>query len=320
MKIQTCSFHTFEIAHTTDLKHKGIFIHLIDEQGRSAWGEATPLPKRSQETLEEALSQFHDILPKILNFEWTPDSYLQAIQEMNLFSSVIFGLESALSNLLHPFKEFALPTSALLMGSPAQILEQAQRRFQEGFSSAKLKVSNLSFQDAARLIHALKDMFRLRIDVNKAWNTSDSLNFFRQFPLDTFDYVEEPFQNSLDLDHFPHPLAIDESYPHSLSLQQLESLPTLKAIIYKPTLQGGMLACLPLCSWANHRNVKIVLSSSFESDLGLTQIALLAYRLNLTCPIGIGTYHYLETPMCIPHLEFDKSVVHVPATLDILHN
>lgn len=141
------------------------------------------------------------------------------------------------------------------MGSPQEILHQAALREQEGFISAKLKVSNHSFQEAANLIYQLKDRFRLRIDVNRAWKTDCSLKFFAQFPLDTFDYVEEPFKNPADLALFPHPLAIDESFPSDLSLKQLESLPTLKALIYKPTIQGGISGCLPVHKWAKQKGV-----------------------------------------------------------------
>lgn len=190
------------------------------------------------------------------------------------------------------------------MGSPAEIFEQAALRHKEGYTSAKLKVCNLSFEEASQIIHQLKDLFRLRIDVNRAWKTEESLRFFAQFPLDTFDYVEEPFQNPNDLAQFPHPLAIDESFPQDLSLQQLESLPTLKALIYKPTIQGGLLGALSLNEWANKRGIALVLSSSFESDLGLAHVASIAKRLALVAPVGIGTYHYLKDHLCAEPLRF----------------
>ncbi len=119
-------------------------------------------------------------------------------------------------------------------------------------------------------------------------------NFFSQFAVDAFDYVEEPFQNPNDLALFSHPLAVDESFPQDLSLRQLEVLPTLKALIYKPTIQGGIIGCLHLLDWNRKRGVELVLSSSFESDVGLGHIASMAHRLSLTSPIGIGTYHFLK--------------------------
>lgn len=313
MKIKTLSLHPYEITLTNGQTRKGTFINLIDQLGNSGWGEVAPLPNWSRETLKDSLQQLHQKQQEFLNVDWTASDCLQVLGSLDLLPSVSFGLESALLSILTPISHHAIPTSALLMGSPGEILQQAEHRHKEGYTSAKLKVNHLSFEEAAKFIHQLKDRFRLRIDVNRAWKTPDSLHFFQQFPLDTFDYVEEPFQNPQDLAVFPHPLAVDESFPQDLSLNQLEALPTLKALIYKPTIQGGMLHCLPLSEWTKKKGIELVLSSSFESDLGLACVASIAHRLSLTPPVGIGTYHYLSEQICSPGLQFSHSLVHIPA-------
>ncbi len=317
LKIQKLSLHPYEIPLTTGQMRSGVFLQIFDENGNGAWGEIAPLPKWSKETLPEALIQLNQKQDEILAANWTKETCLQELERLELLPSVTFGLESALLSLLDPLAEHQVSTSALLMGSPHEILQQAKQRLQEGFISAKLKVSNLRFEEAAQVIHALKDQLRLRIDVNRAWNTEDSLRFFAQFPLDTFDYVEEPFSNPHDLAQFLHPLAVDESYPHDLSLEEMESFPTLKALIYKPTMQGGMLGCMHLKQWAEKRGVEIVLSSSFESDLGLGYVASVAHRLSLPAPVGIGTFHYLEKHLCSPPLQFSNAVITIPSQLNL---
>jgi len=42
------------------------------------------------------------------------------------------------------------------MGSPKEILAQAELRHNEGYTSAKLKVNNLSFNDASKIIRNYK--------------------------------------------------------------------------------------------------------------------------------------------------------------------
>lgn len=300
--------------YTILLKNKqprsGAFLSMTDSSGKSGWGEIAPLPKWSAETLEECLEQVSQLQDEIERIDWKLKTCLDELARLKLLPAVSFGLESALLALLDPLPEHAVPTSALLMGTPEEILAQAKLRYKEGYISAKLKVGNLSFEAAAELIHQLKEQFRLRIDVNRAWSTSDSLHFFSQFPLDAFDYVEEPFQNPQDLAQFSHPLAVDESFPHDLSLEQLELLPNLKALIYKPTLQGGLVNCIPLHQWATKRGISLVLSSSFESDLGLAHIASMAHRLSIATPTGIGTYHHLNDHICA--LKFCGPVVHIP--------
>lgn len=315
LKIKTLQLHPYEFALINGSKRSGILINLTDETGKSAWGEIAPLPNWSKETLKESTTQLNQKQQDIITIEWNTETCFSELAKLELLPSVLFGLESALLSILNPLPAYSVPTSALLMGSPNEILEQAKLRHSERYHSAKLKVSNLSFEEAEFVIRKLKDLFRLRIDVNRAWKTSDSLHFFSRFPLDTFDYVEEPFQNPQDLAQFLHPLAVDESFPENLSLEQLESLPTLRALIYKPTMQGGISNCLSLHEWTLKKGLSFVLSSSFESDLGLAHIASMARRLSIETPIGIGTYHYLKNPICKEPLRFIDSLAYIPTCL-----
>ncbi len=317
MKVHDFSLHRYEIPFNNNKTRLGTLISVSNEQGHKAWGDVAPLPGWSLESLEESVSQLEQKKQAILAVVWTEQTVFQELENLDLMPSALFGLESALLSHLCPLPPHKVPISALLMGSPAEIMEQAQRRKRERFTFAKLKVSQLEFQEAADLIDVLKDPFRLRIDVNRAWSTSDSLRFFSRFPLDAFDYVEEPFQNPKDLALFTHPLAIDESFPKDLSLQELEALPLLKALIYKPTLQGGMTGCLPLYDWAKKKGIALVLSSSFESDMGLTHIASMAHRLSLDLPAGLGTYYYLGQYLCAPALRVFAGELHIPSSVDI---
>lgn len=272
---------------------EGIYLSIRDEKGRSSEGEVAPLPHWSQETLEQALEQLDRKQTDILAIDWKEGSWAEEISGLKLYPSVSFGLESAVLSLLLPLSPLRVAESALLMGTPKDILDQASARHREGYVSAKLKVGNLSFKDAKAVIDHLKDTFQLRIDVNRAWQTQESLHFFSQYPLDAFDYVEEPFRNPLDLALFSHPLAVDESFPKNISLEFLDTLPVLKALIYKPTIQGGLISCLSLYQWTQSRGISLVMSSSFESDLGLSHIAAMARRLSLTAPAGLGTRHFI---------------------------
>lgn len=275
----------------------GAILHLKDSLDRLASGEVSPLPGWSDETLAAVEEEFYREYTAIMKTSWDMSTYATSLKNLNLSPSLLFGLESALLSLLDPLPPCKVQVSALLMGSYHEIVQQAQARQHEGFTSAKVKISQLSLSEAYKLLYQLKDTFRLRVDVNRAWDTTTSLHFFEKFPLDAFDYIEEPFQNPRDLKLFTHPLAIDESFPKNLSLEDLEKLPTLKALVYKPTLQGGLMQALPLHAWTKKQGLQFVLSSSFENTLGLTHIAAMAHRLSLTTPIGVGTYAYLSSPL-----------------------
>ncbi len=294
MKIKTLLLNPYEILFIHGQSRQGVLLHITDEKGNIGTGDIAPLPKWSKETLEEALIELEQKKEEILKVEWEKEGSLEELRKLDLLPSVTFGLESALLSLLDPLLAHTVLKSALLMGSLEEILEQASLRKKEGYLFAKLKVGNLSFKEAKEAIFHLKDVFRLRIDVNRAWETEESLEFFTKFPLDAFDYVEEPFKNPHDLHLFAHPLAVDESFPKDLSLVEIETFSALKALIYKPTIQGGIMGCLPLLEWTRKRGIDLVLSSSFESEVGLSHIVSMAHRLSLKAPIGIGTCHFIE--------------------------
>lgn len=311
MIIKQLSIHPYEIPFNNGQKRTGSIIHIIDKKGNEGWGEIAPLPKWSQESLEDSLTQLRRVETKIKSISWTDENWQDEILKLKLLPSLEFGIESALLSFISPLQPYAVAASALLMGTKQEILEQAKVRKEEGYTSAKLKVGNLNKAEAAEVIDQLKNDFKLRIDVNRAWSTKDSLDFFSRYALDTFDYVEEPFQNPQDLKLFNHPLAVDESFPTDLSLEQLETLPTLKALIYKPTMQGGLAYCYPLQDWAEKRGVSLVMSASFETSLGLATVASLAHRLNLKAPVGIGTYHYMDKELFPDLLDFRNGYVTV---------
>lgn len=304
----------YKIRLSNQIDRSGALLSLTTSQGQKSLADLAPLPNWSRETLADALLEMETLKPKILQTNWTAKNYLEILKNLSLLPSVSFALESALSSLLSPIPTAPVAASALLMGSPKEILQEALRCQKLGITSAKLKVSQLNFQEAKSLIDQLKNHFSLRIDVNRAWKIQESLDFFSVFPLNTFDYVEEPFQTPKDLALFPHPLAVDESFPDDLSLNDLESLPTLKAIIYKPTIQGGLERCRSLAKWAKERNLSLILSSAFESDLGIFQIASMAQRLSLKEPLGIGTYFYLKDFLCEHRAAIFKGSMYIPKT------
>jgi len=312
MKISKAILHPYRFKLKTGNFREGNLLELVSESGQRGWGDIAPLPQRNRETVTEAVQQFQSLKGRI------SENAEESLERLNLdhllYPSLFFALESALLNLIKPIENERVSASALFMGSADEIMAQAKLRESEGFTFAKLKVSNLSFEDASAVIHQLKRRFRLRVDVNQAWSTKDSLRFFSQFGQEELEYIEDPFQNPLELEQFTHPLAVDEPFNRALSLEQIEELPTLKAIIFKPASQGGLRGYLSLLPWAQRRGIDLILSSQFESDVGLASIAALACRLPLSCrsckhAIGIGTYHHMEEHLSGQPLHFSNGEV-----------
>lgn len=173
--------------------------------------------------------------------------------------SVRWGIECA----KQPLKSVHLPLCAL--GA------------KEGFTTVKLKLGRLPLQEAISLTKKHMRQFHLRLDCNRAWNLAQALEFASHFKIADFDYLEEPVQTFEELVQFSNktgfPIAVDESIHCDWS-----RIPTLKAVVVKPMVVGGIPHIPP--------HLDLVLSSSYESGLGLLHIA---NRATKALPIGLDT-------------------------------
>ncbi len=237
-----------------------IFIY----RSRKGWGEVSPLPSRSQETLQECLIQLQA---------------LQAGWRGPLYPSVAFALESA----DHPFEEITWPVAYLLMGSEKEIFERASKA--RDFEVAKLKVGDLSVSQAIKIAQKLKNQFRLRIDFNGKWTPEQVQEFCSYFQPTDFEFLED---SGIAVQGFT--LASDE-------VQKNEA----EWSVWKPTVKG-----IP------KPHDRLILSSAWESGLGIACIAALAARLELPPhPIGIGTYFYLQDDLLEKPLHISKGKLHL---------
>ncbi len=197
------------------------------------FGEIAPLPAWSHETYEEAKEE-------ILRF---------------LFDQTKPTLPSVQCALFFAQKPFD-PTRR-------KVRLSALHRPREGCSTLKLKIGHLSPQEAIALIQPFLGKYRLRLDINRKWTLDQALFFASHFsPLD-FDYLEEPVSSIQELLSFSEtthfPIGVDESLRENPSI----ACQVAKVAIVKPTLMGH-IPKLP---------IPVVLSSSYESSLGILQMA-----------------------------------------------
>lgn len=284
-------------------QREGLLIRLENEKGDIAWGETAPLPGFSKETLQDALVQLTQIRSQLIGKEIPDLSSLKL-----LYPSVSFGLYSAFSNFLSSVKPVTLPLSGLLQGSTNQILEKASLLKNQGYKSCKLKVKNLPFSEVIDLAKELKKDFLLRIDANCSWELKEALHFLKHFAKEDFDYFEEPLKNPLELTEFPGYFALDESLQLQ-GLDHLKDLPNLKAFVLKPSFLGFLHPEHTLIRDAKQREIEIVLSSFYESGVGILQIAHLGSSLNITTALGVDTYSFLKEDVLKERLDFSKAIL-----------
>ena len=186
-------------------------------------------------------------------------------------------------------------------GGVAEALAAATAAAQAGYQAVKIKVGRQGSSPAedgercCAVRRALGPHAVLRADANGAWTLEAAVQFAAAAAEAQLDYVEDPCANGEDLGPF-HTLtgvrtAIDEVLCGGTAHQAVgqrgstisrlgagcaELPPGVAALVLKPAAVGGLEAAALLGRWAARRGLDTVLSSCFESSVGLAAIASLA--------------------------------------------
>ncbi|OED37245.1 hypothetical protein AB834_01995 [PVC group bacterium (ex Bugula neritina AB1)] len=146
----------------------------------------------------------------------------------------------------------------------------------------KVKVGESSLrEDISKISYIVKEFSprKIRLDVNRKWDLSDAIFFCKKMESLPIDYIEEPCASPTDLPLLEREtslkLALDESlYKDDWEWEKF--LPKVYAIILKPTLLGGIEALRRIEEKARGASCHCVVSSSFESDIGIDALKHLA--------------------------------------------
>jgi o-succinylbenzoate synthase len=276
----------------TYAKREGLIL-AIDGKG---YGEISPFPHWSQESLEEAEKEII--------------SYLKGEKEATL-PSVSFGISSALIPQRFSKK---IPVSALLWGSAEETLSLAEKAHKSGFQTCKAKLNGFPIAEAVEIAKTIRKKYpkmRLRTDSNKKWSLKEALYFAKHFEAKDFDYLEDPLSSWEEMMQFSKethfPVAVDE-FLLEKSTHEVLSLPSLKAAVVKPSLFGGLEACQKLKKELQKKGSSLILSSAFESGVGIFSMAKFAEKLEISEAIGIDTYRYLKEDVIDAPLDFSNGL------------
>ena len=291
-------------------------------------GEIAPLSGMQPETLSEAENQIGDYLS---------GNCLPVTCSTSLFRSVNFGLDMALRTMFqspnvskfHSLKETAendpkpshtdftgqiFPVNGLAVGSGTVLEMECEELRNGGFKAVKLKVGRLTIlQDIERVRLARKilgDEIPLRLDANRAWEWDDAVKFAEAVQDFNIEYCEEPLLDSNKLEQLHlqtgMPLALDETLwyattPKSDAPAKHVSLSGIRALILKPGILGGWNNTKMWIEHAQKYGIHCVLSSCFESGLGLNWIAFMANELlSEQFPAGLDTSKWFEQDLIEP--------------------
>ncbi|MBC8375617.1 MAG: o-succinylbenzoate synthase [FCB group bacterium] len=289
------------LKHTTLTVREGLILVLTDVNGKTGMGEISPLPGFSRETLETALLNTTMLLDKMVGSgEFTAHYYSKkkgGWQDSVAPAIAHFGVETAILSLLSNSKNVGggelifgkssdrVPINGLIRGSLSDWVPEAERMIRDGYKTLKIKVGRINSTLEARGIQDIRKFagpeIKLRLDANRSWDLATAIEFGKAVEPSNIEYIEEPLQEPVDLPRFFDacgvPFAFDETLHQIMDPTiSFESYTGLRALVLKPTLIACTARLISLVNQAIEKGVLPVLSSSYESDVGLTTLAQLA--------------------------------------------
>ncbi len=162
-----------------------------------------------------------------------------------------------------------------------------------GLTCLKVKLTGRESQAELReaLIRARRRGWTLRLDVNGAWQGREDLDaLLRTCAESGVAYVEDPVPvRQLD---FVSPVALAADAIDSSVKEVMEAALAgrCQVVVVKPPLWGSVAALLADVTRLRAAGVQVVLSSSFESAVGLAHLAHLAAVVPTELPAGLPTH------------------------------
>lgn len=311
-----------------DTTREVVVVALRDGSGHVGYGEIAPLPGWHAETADDAVR----VLPAIAH-ALGPDpigrsgDLRRALESTPAASmpSVRFGIEMAwvaLRAAVHGCTPADLasdapaPTvevSALFDGD----LETAQRAAEDGVfenhGTVKIKVGRRSAEQERGILRTLTNRpgptTRLRLDGNRRLELDQATALLDGIDPRRIEYFEEPMrdprQHGLLFERTGVHIGLDETL-RDPELGDVWQQPGVNTWILKPSLAGGWIGSMETAGAANARGISCVISSCFESGLGLWSLACLAAATQRPgTAAGLGTDRWLAEDTIEP--PFDSS-------------
>ncbi|RAU37522.1 o-succinylbenzoate synthase [Enterobacter sp. RIT418] len=272
----------------------GCFVHLQVGE-REGWGEVSPLPGFSLESLEDAQAALT---------AWVQAWRSGESPSLPEMPSVAFGISCALAELNGTLPDAANYRAApLCTGDPDELF--ALLSAMPGEKVAKIKVG---LYEAVRdgmvanlLLEAIPDL-RLRLDANRAWTPLKAQQFAKYVNpayRSRIAFLEEPCKTRDDSRAFARETGIAIAWDESLREADFEFVaePGVSAVVIKPTLTGSLETVREQVAAAHALGLTAVISSSIESSLGLTQLARVAAWLTPDTVPGLDTLSLMQAQL-----------------------
>ncbi len=357
MRISGCDIQPFRIPfkETVTVSGKrlwyreGFVLILADEDRHLFFGEIAPLPGLDPISLHLCQVELSRIRKYLAGLHLQLEQFDAKQPLLGLISNpavskldhlngcVLFGLESALLQLYLHHAPQQLPESARFLEIPInglfipsdhkdRIGPQLEALQYAGFETVKVKIGRIAAELEVEQIRQLMDFFdgavTLRLDGNQSLKLAEYTRFYEQLGSLPVEYVEEPLSAGkwMDALKVPWPLALDESLGNFVDQHalDLDGLPTqIRHIILKPSAVQGLHGLFRLLAHSKTKGIQVVLSSSFNTGIGLSSLGLVSHLSpgSHKTAHGLDTLKYLSGDLLTETLSIKKGKLRIPVAL-----
>lgn len=219
-------------------KIQGLKVAIKLNDGQVGIGTATPNEKVTGDTLKSSLNVVEQVMqPALLNQDFknwnnilailktciVHNTAAKAAVEIALFQLKAKENRESLVNLLGSNKGTLKTDYTISIGSDDQMISEAKKLANDGFTSIKIKLGNNpvdhDITTIKKISNAIGPDITLRIDCNQAWTYKDTLKASHMWAQDNLniDFIEQPVLRDtiFDLTRLtnlsPYPIMADES-------------------------------------------------------------------------------------------------------------
>jgi o-succinylbenzoate synthase len=260
--------YPLQTAHGQWSVREGLIIQLVDEVGRSYWGEIAPIPWFGSENLAESI-EFCTSLGQSVSWPVAIPDRLPATQ---------FAFSAAIPYGYEPLEPVMQDVAwSVLLPAGEQVLAAWQQPWSWGHRTFKWKIGVLAVAEELaifdRLLATIPPGMTLRLDANAGLSYGDACTWLAALPVGVIEFVEQPVADLTDMlrlsARYAIPLAVDELVSNLGRLRACYEQGWRGIYVVKPAIAGSLtdLAC-----FINEHQLDVVLSSSFESSIGQRSI------------------------------------------------
>ena len=295
---------------------KGFVISVTGESPAEGIGEAAPLPEfgsESYEDDEEALKNVH--LNLKLDFNNLIPSVEESLAGFNHLPALKSGIEQAVLNLIcierkttlselfnRPVSRNISVNGIIGLENLEEAVDEARQLKLKGFRTIKFKAGRENFEDDYAVLENVRrevgKNIRIRIDVNGRWLPVDAVRYIKRIGAFDIEYIEQPVSSIDDFkrikDVVSIPLAADESLRNYNDAMKIIENNLAQVVILKPMMLGGLSATLKIIEAAESNNLKVVITSSFETSIGRSTAVFAAAILKQRTAHGLAVADYFQ--------------------------